>query len=243
MSAEVEANVTLPQPAPEPSSFRLIATLGLAGLLAGLLLVGVYLVTLPLIQKNRAEAIQRAVFSVLPGTEHVEVYLRDGDRVTPWEGQAGAPPPGEVVYGGVAGDGRLVGYAIPAEGPGFMDTIGLIYGYDPVQHLVIGLEILESRETPGLGDKIAFDPAFVGSFLALELVPEIVGVKDGRNAPNEVDLISGATISAQAVIRIINVSSSRWAPVLSAAAETSDGDGDGDGDGEGEAEGAVEASP
>jgi Na+-translocating ferredoxin:NAD+ oxidoreductase subunit G len=222
MSAEVETKPPVAS-APEPSSLRLVGTLGVAGLLAGLLLVGAYLLTLPQIQRNRAEAIERAVFNVLPGTERVEIFTREGEGIVPWHGTPGAPAEGEVVYGGIGADGQLVGYAVPAAGPGFMDTIALIYGYEPGERLVIGLEILESRETPGLGDKIAFDPAFVGSFRALALSPEVVGVKDGRDAPNEVDVISGATISSVAVIRIVNESTSRWMPVLGPAA---DGSGD-----------------
>jgi len=35
-------------------------------------------------------------------------------------------------------------------------------------------------------------------------------VKDGRTQANEVDAISGATISSLAVVRIINGSNSRW---------------------------------
>jgi electron transport complex protein RnfG len=77
------------------------------------------------------------------------------------------------------------------------------------------MAILESRETPGLGDKIYKDAAFVANFDSLSIDPEIVTVKKGRkSAPNEVDAITGATISSKAVARIIQQGNLRWAPRL-----------------------------
>ncbi|MEW8139698.1 MAG: FMN-binding protein, partial [Candidatus Thiodiazotropha endolucinida] len=96
-------------------------------------------------------------------------------------------------------------------GPGFQDTIRLLYGYQPKQRKVVGMEILESRETPGLGDKIYKDAEFVSNFDALSVEPEIVTVKRGaKAAPNEVDAITGATISSKAVVRIINQANQQW---------------------------------
>ncbi|MHC4142111.1 MAG: FMN-binding protein, partial [Planctomycetota bacterium] len=44
--------------------------------------------------------------------------------------------------------------------------------------------------------------------------PEIVVVKDGRDADNEVDAITGATISSKAVVKIINEANTRWLDLL-----------------------------
>ncbi|MCP4301969.1 MAG: FMN-binding protein, partial [Gammaproteobacteria bacterium] len=92
---------------------------------------------------------------------------------------------------------------------------GLLYGYTPEQKRVLGMEVLESRETPGLGDKIYKDADFVGSFSALSTEPEIVAVKKGtKSQPNEIDAITGATISSKAVVRIINETHSEWSERL-----------------------------
>jgi electron transport complex protein RnfG len=72
------------------------------------------------------------------------------------------------------------------------------------------MEVLESRETPGLGDKIIKDETFVANFRDLAVTPELVAVKKRRTRDNEVDAISGATISSNAVVRIINQSNARW---------------------------------
>ena len=73
------------------------------------------------------------------------------------------------------------------------------------------MEVLESRETPGLGDKIYKDMDFVGEFKSLAVEPEIVAVKKGtKTSPNQVDAITGATISSKAIVRIINEAHSAW---------------------------------
>ena len=55
----------------------------------------------------------------------------------------------------------------------------------------------------------------VVDFRALAVDPEIVPVKTGtRSAQNEVDAITGATISSKAVVSIINNTNERWLPRL-----------------------------
>ena len=79
------------------------------------------------------------------------------------------------------------------------------------------MEILESRETPGLGDKIYKDAVWVGGFSALSIEPEIQAVKKGTSSlPNEIDAITGATISSKAVVRIINEAHAEWSAQLPA---------------------------
>lgn len=197
---------------------RLIATLGLAALTSGLILVTVYVVTHPLIVRNQEAALEAAIYRVIPDSTSRKVFVvREGKLV---EHQGGAAPTGgNVVYGALDDQGRLLGFAIPAEGPGFQDNIKLIYGYDPQRRVIVGMEVLDSKETPGLGDKIMKDEHFRANFTALGVEPELIPVKPGtRSAANEVDTISGATISAKAVVSIINQGNRRFLPVINAAA-------------------------
>jgi electron transport complex protein RnfG len=201
----------------EPSSLRLVATLGVAGLISGLLLATVFEITRPIIERNNAIALERAVYKVVPGSSTMrKLVVRDGKlSVLDQEGPIGEP----VVYGAYDENRVFLGYAIENNGPGFQDTIRLLYGYDRARNRVIGLEILESRETPGLGDKIYKDARFAANFRDLAVEPEIVVVKGGRTADNEVDAITGATISSKAVVRIINAANVRWLGELPAAGE------------------------
>ncbi len=191
-----------------PGSMRLVLTLAIAGLLSGVAIIGIYESTLPTITANKARELREAVFKVLPGVSRMQqLVYRDGELIASEETAKDEP----VVYGGYDERGEFLGYAIPGAGPGFQDTIGLLFGFTPERQLVLGMEVLESRETPGLGDKIYKDEEFVGSFSELSIEPEIVAVKKGTSSrPNEIDAITGATISSKAVVRIINEAHTDW---------------------------------
>ena len=195
-----------------PSSLRLVLTLAIAGLISGIAIIGIYESTLPTITANKARELREAVFKVLPGVSRMQALVhRDGELVVVEMPDKDEP----VIYGGYDDQGDFVGYAIPAAGPGFQDTIAILYGYEPREKLVVGMEVLESRETPGLGDKIYKDAVFVGGFSALSVEPQIVAVKKGtKSSPNEIDAITGATISSKAVVRIINETHASWSAQL-----------------------------
>jgi electron transport complex protein RnfG len=190
-----------------PETPRLVFALTLAGLLSGVVIVSAYKLTLPQIQANNAAALRRAVLEVLPGSAHLQRLEWDGQSLEIRDqGDDEAP----AIYGGYDESDNLVGYAIPAAGAGFQDTIRLIYGFSPEKRQVVGLAILESRETPGLGDRIYKDEAFVANFRNLSVEPEVVLVQGGRQGENQVDAITGATISSRAVVSIVNSGNDEW---------------------------------
>ncbi len=188
----------------------MMVTLGIAGLCSGLAIVGIFLVTQPMIERNRAEALEAAIFRVLEGAKTRAAFVLREGKLSRFESPTNSLPKEEAVYAAYDEAGALVGFAVPAEGPGYQDTIKLLYGYNVERKRVVGMEVLESRETPGLGDKIIKDMNFVGNFRDLAVEPAIAAVKGGRSGENEVDAISGATISSVAVCNIINASNSRW---------------------------------
>lgn len=200
---------------------KLVLTLTVAGLLSGLALVTAYQLTLPTIEANKAAALRRAVFLVLPGSTQMQRLAWRGETLVP---APDVQPGEEAVYAAYDSTGTFVGYAIPAEGPGFQDTISLLFGLVPGESAVIdghivGMQILESRETPGLGDKIFKDAAFQKNFDHLAIKPDVVLVKENPENPNEVDAITGATISSRAVVKIINSGLQEWVPRLPVPAE------------------------
>lgn len=203
---EPRGNGGAPLPPPvevEASSFRLVSTLTVAGALAGLAIVLVFQWANPRIEAYQAMKLAEAVTEVLGGAEGYETVFLDEDGV--FKAQPAADTAGlERIYVGYDGDGDPVGVAVVGGEPGFQDVIRLIFGYDPNTGEVLGMKVLESRETPGLGDKIEKDSVFVGAFDRVATL--ILGVKKGREtgAEEEVVMITGATISSQAVIDIIN---------------------------------------
>lgn len=192
---------------------RLVFTLALAGFLSGLIIVGAYELTLPRIHANQAAALRRAVFEVLPGSTRMQrLAWRDG-KLVPATGEAGDEP---SIYAAYDDTGKFVGYALPAEGAGFQDTIRLLFGFQPTRRRIVGMQVLESRETPGLGDRIYKDPAFGAQFKNLAVKPKVQLVKGGATRDNQVDAITGATISSTAVVRILNSADETWLPRLPA---------------------------
>ena len=83
------------------------------------------------------------------------------------------------------------------------------------------MKVLENKETPGLGDKIEKDSAFVSGFEGV--VPPLEGVKTGRGTgdESEVDMITGATISSRTVIEIINRRLESLGPMIDVYVEES----------------------
>ena len=89
--------------------------------------------------------------------------------------------------------------------------MGVLFGYSGLEKKIIGFEVLESKETPGLGDKIFKDAEFQENFKDLAVNPEIIPVKKGEKANNnEVEAITGATISSKAIVRLLNKTVAVW---------------------------------
>lgn len=199
---------------PEPGSMRLIMTLAIAGLISGIVLVGTFIITDPLIKANKEAAIQRAIFKVLPDCQTtVTLKLQDNKLVEkiPEPGKKETDKDELVVYAGFNDQQELVGFAIPGAGAGFQDIISTIFGYNASKKIIIGFEVLESKETPGLGDKIFKDTDFQTNFTSLAVEPKIMAVKKGeKTQANEVEAITGATISSKAVVKLLNNTVSTW---------------------------------
>jgi len=180
-----------------------------------LLIVLVNQHTKPIIDKYKAEQLQLAVYEVLPGVERYNTfYLVDGvlSLTLP---EAAKESEYKRVYVGYDNSGKILGVAISRGESGFQDVVQIIFGFDPATGILTGMKVLDSKETPGLGDKIFKDQAFVGQFFAGPETP-LLGVKigAGKGNPNEIDTITGATISSKVVIDIINHGLEEWTPVL-----------------------------
>lgn len=206
-----------PQTTPPPlqmeavSGKRMIFAMGSIGILAGILLVFTYVSTLPAIERNKAEALERAIFEVLPGAVQKMTFAETDGRLNLL---ADAVDSAVRYYAGYDESGQLIGVAVEAAGQGFQDTLRVLYGYSPDCACIVGFKVLESKETPGLGDKIETDPVFTANFEALDvqLDPDQAGilnpvalVKRGRKTEAwQIEGITGATISARAVTRILH---------------------------------------
>lgn len=206
----------------DSGSFKMLRAMVGIGVLCALLIVITFETTYPRIQRLQAEALQEAVFKVLPGTDKAKTYeLRDGEFS---EISGSEKSSGELVYAGFDKSGKLVGVAVEARGQGYAGTIRILYGYDPNSEKIIGFHVLESLETPGLGDKIEKDARFLANFKALDVSLDndkstiknpVKTVKRGeKNNDWEIDGITGATISSRTIGIIIHNSTDRLVPLV-----------------------------
>ncbi len=102
---------------------------------------------------------------------------------------------------------QLAGWVVKASGQGYADKIELLLGLDPQAETIAGLSILEQKETPGLGNKILL-PEWRRQFVHKKTGQSLILTKSrpkGQLPPgNDIDAITGATISSRAVTGIVN---------------------------------------
>ncbi len=154
-------------------------------------------VTKPKIEYHKLQALKAAISDVLPPYDNYEEKDINGYK---------------VYIGKIDGSTQPVGIAFKVEGSGFQGNISIMVGVDPSFTSITGIKVLEQIETPGLGTKIVEDPSnksnifwFPEQFTDVVIEPEIVVLKNKiPQKPNEVQAISGATISSKAVVRILN---------------------------------------
>jgi electron transport complex protein RnfG len=214
----------------QPSSLRMVLTMGGIGLFCGVLIVLTFQLTLPIITVNKARALEKAIFDVIPAATSKVTFKQVGDKLEPLEGE---DPIATKYYAGYDNDGRLVGVALEAAGQGFQDIVSVLYGYSPACKCVIGMKVMASKETPGLGTKIETDPAFRANFDALDvaltddderIANPIVLVKPGKKTDAwQIESITGATISSQAIADILEKSTAVLVPVIENNLDTLEG--------------------
>lgn len=211
---------SFPMPAQTPV-WHLYRTLVGVGVICGLLIVTVYDFTKPIIKRNRVEARQRAVLQVLPGATRALTFRFTDAAYAP----AAADSTGDgLAFAGFDASDKLVGVAIEAHGNGYQDEVRVLYGYSFEQQAIIGIRVLESRETPGLGDRAETDPDYLANFVKLDvalaedskqLAHAIEFTKQGtKQHPWQIDGITGATVTTSAIARMLAASAAATVPQL-----------------------------
>ena len=209
-------------PAPAvPSSTRLIVSLGLIAMMSGFLVVLTFQLTAQRIATNQQRALEKAIFTVLPQATVSKNYklTESGLTLLPDDAIAEAN-----LYAGYTPEGKLAGLAMEAAARGYQDVVRILYGYSPENACVIGMTVLQSTETPGLGDRVETDPDFLENFDCLDaglndtgsaVAHPIVTVKHGnKTAPWQIDAISGATVTSMAIGDALRKSTTEMLPLL-----------------------------
>ncbi|WP_455210050.1 FMN-binding protein [Kaarinaea lacus] len=204
---------------PQTAYWPIYRTLVGIGVICALIIVTAFEVTLPIIKVNKQQALEKAIFQVLPNGNSFTAYALDESN----QFRKATAGKASDVYACFDSNELLIGFAIPAQAMGYQDTIGVLYGFSLQRQAITGLVILQSRETPGLGSKIE-SPDFLAQFSRVEVrlklsvgelqhPLELIKNTKKRN-PWQIDAITGATVSSRAVVSILNRSLAFWIPVI-----------------------------
>ena len=151
------------------------------------------------ILQNEEDKFNNLVVEMLPEAATSEIALENVE-VESGKGKRKATS----VRKALSADGTCVGWAFTCEGSGFADKIKVVLTVDAGFEKLKGYGVLSSNETPGFGDKIK-EPFYRSQFVDAPTTELVLmklgdpGVKDPK-----IVAISGATVSSEAVIVIVN---------------------------------------
>ncbi len=216
-------SAVLPDQAPPVTARRMIAVLGIVALIAGVLVVSAYELTLPRIKENQRIAMERAIRALYPAAATRRAYVVSSEGLAE---SSEALPSGQVAYAVFDSGNRFLGIAAEAAARGYQDVIQLLYAYSPECRCINAIHVLRNNDTPGIGDRISKDRVFLENFVSLDaqlspdrrnLANAIVTVKHGTKTEAwQIDAISGATVTSKAVGRALNDSAQAIVPRVAA---------------------------
>lgn len=170
-------------------------------------LAGVQMTLGPKIETNKLNETREKVPELVLGKEAALKMAEAGEALEAVPGSVVVEKPGKRatynVFEARKGAERL-GWVVKAAGAGYADKIELLMGLDPKVEKITGVFVLEQKETPGLGNKIVTDE-WRGQFTGMGTGQAMTVVKGGKTgAGNEINAVTGATISSRSVTDIIN---------------------------------------
>lgn len=153
----------------------------------------------PLIQANRLEETIGQIPELVPGA------------TTGSKEMVGELP----AYRAIDESEQTVGWVIPTGGQGFADRIEVLLGLDAEAARITGVYVLDQKETPGLGNKIV-EAGWRSQFTDKAVGAPLVVTKAKPSDDREIEGITGATISSDAVVDIVNRTAADFRAALGA---------------------------
>lgn len=175
-------------------------------LVAGLALSAVNEITKEPIAKAEETARLEAYETVFPDAEFetpqdLDALLEGGQAAIDSVGLTGCTV-SDILYANDA-NGERIGYVVAAVSPnGYGGDISVAVGIDAKTSTITGFSVLSNSETAGLGARCTEDE-FVSQFAGKDAT-SIEYVKGGGAAGNQIDAISGATVTTNAVTEAVN---------------------------------------
>lgn len=174
-----------------------------ASFLFGLLIAITNAAWAPRIEQNKIDKLNRLMGGLLPQAKNfnsqgeVEINSAKGKKLK------------STIYKAVTDANECIGWAFNAIGSGFQDKIELVIAVDKDFKTFAGFAVLASNETPGFGDKIKlayYRDQFAGA-PAQKL--DVSKTGDDKIIDSQIVAITGATVSSEAVVKIINNTASQ----------------------------------
>ncbi len=168
-------------------------------LVAGLALAAVYEVTKDPIAEAERKAEKKAYSMVMPeGTTFLAFGVEEAAH---YPVDAGNGITINKMLTACDDAGNFIGYAVNVTSPGgyggdITVAVGIL-----ADGTITGISVISQSETAGLG-AVCAEEKFTGQFAGIQGFVEYV--KDGKTEPNEIDAISGATITTKAVTEAVN---------------------------------------
>lgn len=169
---------------------RMVITLVVVCLVAGFSLAAVHGQTAPIIAAQEAKALQDGLAAVVPGAAaFAEVALTTDDASV------------KKAWKATDAGGKPMGIVVEAAPGGYGGPIRMLVGVGPDGKLIKVQVLSASGETPGLGSK-AVESGFIEKYVGMQA--PIALVKGRAPKGNEIQGITGATISSKAVTDGVN---------------------------------------
>lgn len=181
------------------SSFKNMAlTLTLVAVTAGGILAWVNHVTEGPIKQQAEKTLAEAIKNVMNATD-LSVVSTDTVAMSDGNGDVGK----YVVHSVADGNGKPLGWAVESVVMGFGGDLRVLTGFSP-NGVVLGYSVLQSSETPGLGQKAGqwFQKDGKGCIVGRDMSggSPLAVTKDG----GDVDAITASTITSRAFLKAVN---------------------------------------
>lgn len=230
------------------SPTTMIKALGLVSTICGIIIVSAYQMTLSSVEENKRIATERSIYKVIPNAKKIEEFLvetspnkqsqdktiisktqfdlqnKNKNQNQQNQNQQNSTSFDEKFFAAYDENNKFLGVAMEGSARGYGDVVRLMFAFEPSCECFTAMSVVAMRETPGIGDKITKDKAFLENFKALSaklneqknaLQNEIRTVKNGQKQNAwEIDAIAGATITSRAVGVAVNEAAKNILPTL-----------------------------
>lgn len=173
-------------------TLRMLVVLTSISVLSGASLAVVDSVTKEKINVNKQYALNKGLKKMMPDADNFKKEdIKSNGKII-------------AIYRAVKGD-TIIGWGFHLKGPGFSDKIEIIAAANPRITRLLGFEVLEQKETPGLGDNMKKE-RFRKQFKGLSINTKIGFIKNRmpEKGSNKIQALSAATYSTRYLLDIIN---------------------------------------